>query len=224
MEIKSVTLQTDRHKELKSFYTDLFGFPLIKEEAESFRIAVGNGELEFTSKQVTGSPYYHFALNIPANKYNEAKSWVQERVHLNTEDGVDEADFAHMSAHAFYFYDSAGNIVEFISRHTVSEESGNPFSAKEVLNISEIGVTVDDAVQAGGKLIRKGIRERDNEELSTVTLNFMGDKSKGIFIILNQPGRRWIFSDKESAVFPLEVITSAGHRIVVDAKRLFEIF
>jgi catechol 2,3-dioxygenase-like lactoylglutathione lyase family enzyme len=225
MEIKSLILKTKNVKEMKKFYLDSLGFPLIKEGENSFRIAIGSSELEFTSDNAEGKPYYHFAFNIQANKFDEAKSWVREKVSLNTEDGKDEADFSHLPAHALYFYDPAGNIVELISRHSISDEGKESFSAdKSVLNISEIGLTVDDAIDAGERLIDIGIHERDNYPLSSTSLNFMGDNSKGIFIILTPPERRWIFSDKLSAIYPLEIITTDNSRIVINSDNLLEVY
>ncbi|WP_010676623.1 VOC family protein [Bacillus timonensis] len=223
MVIKLLILQTDRINEMKKFYVDLFGFPLIKEDKDCFRIAVGSSQLEFTSEKVKGHPYYHFAFNIPSNQFNEAKSWVKEKVKLNVEDGEDEVYFSFFEANALYFYDPAGNIVEFISRNTSKTET-KTFSIENVLNISEIGLTVDDAVKAGNKLMEIGIYERDNGPLSQTSLNFMGEKSKGIFIILNQPGRRWIFSNKISEVYPVEILTDDSSRITVRSDNQVEIY
>ena len=85
----------------------------------------------FSSKEVEGDSYYHFAFNIPANKFSEAKVWAKERVSLLVEEGEDEANFVHLPAHALYFYDPAGNIVELISRQSVSEDSTETFSIKK---------------------------------------------------------------------------------------------
>ncbi|MEI2401241.1 hypothetical protein, partial [Paenibacillus phytohabitans] len=204
------------------FYVGLFGFPLLNEDKNSFRIEVGTSELEFTSENIKGTPFYHFAFNIPSNQFQEAKSWVKERVKLSMEDGDDEAYFSFFSAHALYFNDPAGNIVEFISRST-SEKGTNPFSIESVLNISEIGLTVDNAMSTGNRLIDIGIQQMNNASLSQTSLNFMGDKSKGIYIILNQPGRRWIFSDKVSVVYPIEILTTEGSRIIVNSDKVVEI-
>ena len=223
MEVQVIKLQTDSMNAMKKFYADLFGFPLINENKSSFRIKVGSSELEFTTENVKGNPFYHFAFNIPSNQFSKAKSWVKERVELNVEDGGDEVYFSFFSAHAFYFYDPAGNIVEFISRQG-SKEEAKPFSIDNVINISEIGLTVNDAISAGTRLIEIGINERDNNPLSQTSLNFMGDKSKGVFIILNQPGRRWIFSDKISAIFPIEILTTDGRKIIVNSENLIEVY
>ncbi|MEC5424747.1 VOC family protein [Virgibacillus sp. C22-A2] len=219
MEIKRVTLQTANIKVLKYFYTKTLGLQLINENENSFCIAVGTSQLEFTERNVEGEPYYHFAFNIQANKFNEAKSWIKEKgINLNKEDGEDEADFSHLPAHSLYFDDPAGNIVEFISRHSISENGEESFSPKGILNISEISLTVNDAVTAGKQLIDIGIKERDNYPISATSLNFMGKRSIGIFILLTEPGRRWIFSDKYSAVYPLDITLSNNERISIDNK------
>lgn len=216
MEIKQVTLKTNKLREMKYFYTNTLGLSLIDEDEERFCVAVGTSQLEFTTKDVKGNPYYHFAFNIQSNKFDEGKSWVKERVGLNLEDGEDEADFSHLPAHALYFYDPSGNIVEFISRHSVSRAGKEPFSPKGILNISEISLTVDDAIKTGQQLIELGIYERDNEPLTSTSLNFMGDSTTGVFILLIQPGRRWIFSDKVSVIFPLKITLASGDQITLN--------
>jgi catechol 2,3-dioxygenase-like lactoylglutathione lyase family enzyme len=224
MEIKLVILQTKNIIEMRRFYINTLGFPLIKEDDNGFRFAVGSSELEFTSNEINGNPYYHFAFNIPANKFNEAKAWTKKRVNLNMEEGEDEVDFAHLPAHALYFDDPAGNVVEFISRHSVAENSTEPFSIKSVLNISEIGLTVDDVVSASKSLSDVGVIERDNGEISKKNLNFMGERGKGIFIILNEPERRWIFSDKISAIYPLSITLSNNNKIVVNSEKKLQVY
>ena len=224
MEIKSIVLQTKSLMQMKNFYIDTLGFSLINEDKNSFRIAVGTGEFEFTTKEVEDNPYYHFAFNIPANKFYEAKSWAKERVSLIVEDGVDEAHFVHLPAHALYFYDPSGNIVEFISRYEIAGDSIEPFSVKSILNISEIGLIVEDTLSVSKKLNEIGVTERDNNTISRKSLNFMGERRKGIFIILAQPGRRWIFSDKMSAIFPLEITLLDNSKIVINSDNEFQVY
>ncbi|WP_280771606.1 VOC family protein [Salipaludibacillus daqingensis] len=205
MEIKSTTLQTTKLTEMKDFYINKLGFTLTEENDHSFSFAVGSSELQFTSKGVTSNPYYHFAFNIPSNKFVEAKTWIKEKVSLNLEEGQDEAHFTHLRAHALYFDDPSGNVVEFISRYSMNTNQTELFSIKSVLNISEIGVTVNDVSSAAESLNTVGVTERDNEDIKKDSLNFMGDRTKGVFIILNEPGRRWIFSERISKSFPLSI-------------------
>src|SRR5690606_12387971 len=103
---------------------------------------------------------------------------------------------------------------------SISEKGEGPFSVEGVLNINEIGLTVEDVVTVRNILIEISIHERDDKLISTTSLNFMGEKSKGIFIILNKPGRQWFFSDKISAVYPLEITTSNQYRISVDSNKV----
>ncbi len=42
----------------------------------------------------------------------------------------DEDNFAHFPAHALISYDPSGNIVEFISRYEIAEDSIEPFQLK----------------------------------------------------------------------------------------------
>lgn len=217
MEIRSVVMRTKDLMQMRNFYINTLGFSLVSEDENYFRITIGTSEIEFTSKGVAGNPYYHFAFNIPANKFTEAKSWIKEKVTLTVEDGEDEAEFGHSSAHALYFYDPAGNIVELISRHATSMESIDPFSIKSILNISEISFTVNDAIVASEQLKTIGVKERDNNEISTKYLNFMGERANGVFILLSQPGRRWIFSDKKSAVYPIEIVLTNNYNVIIDS-------
>ena len=224
MEIKKVTLMTKSMLEMRSFYVELLGFTLINEDINRFRIAAGTSELEFISREVVGQPYYHFAFNIPANKFEESKLWIKERVSLLVEEGNDEVNFVDLSAHALYFYDPAGNIVEFISRHSVSVDSTQPFSIESIINIGEISLTVEDAITASEKLNNIGLTERDNHEISTKTLNFLGERTKGVFVLLTEPGRRWLFSDKMSVVYPIEITLENKHRIVVNTDKELQVY
>ena len=115
MEIKLLTLQTNKLEMMKEFYTQNLGFPLLNESRNGFQLQVGTSILEFTDENVVGEPYYHFAFNIPVNQFQEAKEWLKGKTTLLLEDGEDEAYFSFWSAYACYFEDPAGNIVELIA-------------------------------------------------------------------------------------------------------------
>ncbi|SDM66779.1 VOC family protein [Sediminibacillus halophilus] len=223
MQIKEVTLKTSKVEEMKDFYTNVLGFPLIDEDRDSFQIAAGSSKLVFTGRDARGEPYYHFAFSIPGTKFYEAKAWVKRKVDLNLENGEDEADFPHLSARSFYFYDPAGNIVEFIARHSITETEEEAFSTKNIVNISEVSLTVEDAIAAGEQLQEFGIKERDNEPINASSLNFIGERETGVFLLLTQPGRRWIFSNKAAAVYPLRLSLANNVQILVDEYHPFVI-
>ncbi|WP_377888908.1 VOC family protein [Alkalihalobacillus sp. R86527] len=216
MEISKVTLKTKELKKMKDFYTETLGMPISKEWKESFQVSVGSSQLKFSSRNVEGDPYYHFAFNIPSNQFKEAKEWLKGKVELNYEEGENEANFPNLPAHSFYFYDPAENVVEFISRHSIAVAREEPFSQNSFLTISEISLTVDDAIKTGQQLIDIGINERDNHSISEASLNFMGDRATGAFILLVKPGRRWIFSEKTAAIYPIEIEVNMNDQIVVN--------
>ena len=102
MEIKLLTLQTNKLEMMKDFYTRTLGFSICGENPTGFQVRVGTSILEFTNDEVEAEePYYHFAFNIPSNQFREAKEWLEGKTALLLEDGEDEADFSfglHMLA------------------------------------------------------------------------------------------------------------------------------
>lgn len=210
MEIKRLTLQTRDVDEMCKFYVKILGFPLLSQDEKHFRIKIGLSELTFTSEKVIGHPFYHFAFNIPSNQFRDAKAWLKDKTALLLEDGEDEADFPHLPAHACYFEDPAGNIVELIARYHVNPNSETSFTTNSIYNISEIGLVVKDAPEVGNKMNEYGLYERDNDPISNSTLSFMHDRSKGVFVLLTGIGRRWLFSEKKSKLFPLEITLDNG--------------
>ncbi|WP_260321041.1 hypothetical protein [Peribacillus simplex] len=63
--------------------------------------------------------------------------------------------------------------------------------------------------------------DRDNHTISRKSLNFMGERRNGI---LAQPGRRWIFSDKTSAIFALEITLINNNKIIINYDNEFQIY
>lgn len=205
MEIKLLTLQTNKLEAMKEFYTQQLGFSLCGESPNRFQIQVGTSILEFKNENVKGEPYYHFAFNIPSNQFQEAKTWLKGKVRLLLDDGQDEADFSFWPAHACYFEDPAGNIVELIARYNENPIRETPFSVNNILNISEIGLVVKNAPSVGKKLKEINILKSDNEPITNSSLSFMQEKKNGVFIILTSTGRRWLFSEKKSKIFSMEI-------------------
>lgn len=74
-----------------------------------------------------------------------------------------------------------------------------------IINISEIGLIVKDAPQVAKQLKEIDIFDSDNDQVTKSSLNFMQDSNNGVFIILTSIGRRWLFSEKKSKIFPLRI-------------------
>ncbi|WP_235338214.1 glyoxalase [Paenibacillus wulumuqiensis] len=188
--------------------------PALDKQKERFSLQIGSSVLQFVQTTDDSHPFYHVAFNIPANRFREAREWLQERVTLHMEEGSDEVFFENFDAYSYYFTDPSGNIVELISRQSASPVVEEPFGTAQILNISEINVTTPLLIETGERLIQFGIHSRHDEELGE-GLNFMGEGDS--FLLLGRPGRIWFSSDKHAEVHPVIVIVDEDKRIEVTA-------
>ncbi len=139
--------------EMRAFYRDRLGLPVVGEDARSLTIAGGRSRLTFVAAEPDlGKPFYHFAFNIPENKILLAREWQLQRTPIippgeNLRDPRmpdDIVDYRHWNAHSVFFWDPAGNLVEYIARHDLANSAPGPFSSDDILYASEIGIIVDD--------------------------------------------------------------------------------
>ncbi|MDV2682791.1 VOC family protein [Alkalihalophilus lindianensis] len=211
MKITEVSLSTSNLNEMRSFYEDVLELPMVKEDKEAFTVQVGATTLTFLQSNELEDPFYHFAINIPENKMDEAKAWIQSKVELNTENDSDEVFFKSWNARAIYFEDPAGNILEFIARHNLKNGVTHRFSSMDFLNVSEVGVVVRDVIPFVRKLNQLGLPNwrEDSEGLTPV-----GDET-GLFITVKN-GRRWFFSTKDAKFFPFEVSIEGTGRMLFE--------
>jgi hypothetical protein len=128
--------------------------------------------------------------------------------------GADDFHFADWNAHAFYFYDSAGNIAECIARHTLSNARGGEFAGRHWLGVSEIGVAVE-AVPASVETLTVALGVPVYQS-GGVDFSPIGDEA-GLFILVRR-GRLW-FPDTGQPAVPLPmrvaVHNAAGARFTV---------
>ncbi len=219
-----MTLFSHLVDELKKFYIENLGFRLVESNSGGFEIKVGESLLEFKQTQSTTKPLYHFAFMIPVNKFEEAKKWAKQKVLLSEEDNEDEISFAYSNAQSFYFIDPSGNIVEFICRKLISPSSERlGFSVEDLVKISEINLTTNEVISVGRKIREFGIPVRNNESLLEDSLNFLGEKEGGCFILLGPPKRRWIFSSQDSEIHPLIIEIDKLKRIKLDDKGIIRL-
>ncbi|MDQ0205681.1 VOC family protein [Alkalicoccobacillus murimartini] len=202
MKIQTLTLLTNHLNEMKNFYHHTLDFDLVHDEAHSFSVQIGASLLVFKKTEDPVEPFYHFAMNIPQNLMKEAKAWLNSIITLNTHYGEDEVFFENWNAHAIYFTDPAGNIVELIARHDDQIPDGHlPFNSKLIMNISEIGIVTNQVQPMVQKILSKGLKEaRPGSEYFAP----LGDV-EGLFIVVKNK-RIWFFSDKPAAFFPVHVI------------------
>jgi catechol-2,3-dioxygenase len=208
MQINEIILQTHLINDLKNFYGSVLNLEISSDNDDSFSVNAGASFIRFEKFAGNAKPFYHFAFNIPENKLSSAKKWMQSKAELikSPEDGEDEFHFQSWNAHSIFFYDPAGNILEFIARHNLMNGTADDFTEKNILNVSEIGVPVkslnkisDIMNQTYGIPLFSG----DNE-----TFSAMGNDN-GLFIIVKN-GRKWFPDCPEAQIFPLSVKVNCG--------------
>jgi catechol-2,3-dioxygenase len=146
-------LTTTSLQVLKKFYSDNLGFSVVSESSEQLVINAGQTQIRFIkSANTNAAPFYHFAFNIPENKIREARDWQLKKTPLlptpahMTDEGYanDIRHFRNWNAHSIFFWDPAGNLVEYIARHDLKNSVMGDFSTGDILYASEIAFIVND--------------------------------------------------------------------------------
>ena len=65
---------------------------------------------------------------------------------------IDVVDYRHRNAHSIFFLDPAGNVLEYIARHDLENGNAAKFDWADLLYISELGLVVDDVIEAAGRV------------------------------------------------------------------------
>lgn len=203
MNIAGIELETHVLPALKRFYTEVLGLSLVREGRRFFSVKVGQSTLKFqTTEEVDEEPFYHFAFNIPENQLDEARRWLTDRgVKLIQKDNSDLFHFKDWNADAIFFYDPAGNIVELIARHNLENARRKPFGVSSFLNISEIGVAVDNVAMFCDQLKEQfdaNLWKGDRKNFAAV-----GDEN-GLFIVV-PIDRPWFPVDRKAVAYPIAV-------------------
>lgn len=144
MKIVELEIHADDLSAQRRFYAEVLHLPTV-ETPGMLSVQAGSSTLILRQSQDSRIQPYHFAFNIPPHRFEEAKVWLSQRIPLITSStGEDTFHFTGWNADACYFRDPAGNILEFIARHTLSNDPGQPFDEQSIVCISEIGIASDD--------------------------------------------------------------------------------
>ena len=190
MNMLELELQTNHPlKELAHFYTNLLSQLPITQTEQHLIFQIGASKLTFKFLESGQPSRYHFAINIPRNQFEAAKEWLSKHVSLiSDKNGEHVFRSESWNADMMYFYDPADNILELVARHTLNNDSDVPFSAKSLLNISEIGIAAKDVpAQVADIQTQIDIEPylwSGSEEFAPV------GNEEGLFIVVKQ-GRIW---------------------------------
>ena len=196
-----ISLYTSELDALYIYYSEILGISIIAKSESSFSIRLGESVLQFFRESGGICPLYHFAVNVPTNKFLKAKEWLNKRTPLliDSETGNDELYFGSWDAHAVYFKDPAGNIGELISRHSLDNAREGNFGLEDMLCISEIGTPANNPIDLAARLKQSfGLEKYLNSSM------FVGDEN-GLFVI-PPTGHTWIPERTiEAAVYNIDI-------------------
>ncbi len=193
-----------------NFYHETLGLPVRKRGEHILELQVGRSVLAFRQAPAGWQGAYHFAFNIPENRFAEAKTWLASRTPLLRDaNGSDTFRFDDWNAHALYFSDPAGNIAELIARHDLPNASAAPFDSRALQSVSEIGIVAEDVPsfveQARAAMHVEVYRSRSDN------FTAVGDE-EGLFVVVKR-GRAW-FPDTGIPAEALPIVA-----VVRDASR-----
>jgi catechol-2,3-dioxygenase len=186
MQIRELKIYSSNHSWQIEFYSKTLGLVLIHQTENVAQFKIGKSRLVLM-KSARSQPY-HLAINIPSNRLKEALAWLKLRVDILKSDGNEIQDFSPWDAQSVYFYDQDKNIVELIARKHLNNENQAPFDADSFLEISEIGLPVNDLEATYNAL-------RDIVDIQIYDGNFerfcaIGDE-RGLFICIDKTAKTW---------------------------------
>ena len=170
-------------------------------------ITAGETKLIFEEASQNDNPFYHFAFNIPSNKFEEAHEWVKPRVDLlwlKDYNGY-VADFVNWHAKSFYFKDPAHEILEMISRFDLNDNPGEVFSSAQIRNVSELGIvfpvkSFDEDVKA---MMKEYSLDYFDKQPPLEHFRAIGNH-EGLFIVVPE-NRVWFSTEDKSKIYKTEV-------------------
>lgn len=183
MKFKNLTLYTDALNLEKEFYIHTLGFPLEEDDEHSFSVGVGWSCLTFIKS--LESHRYHYCFLIPSNQLDACIEWMQTRTELiEITPNTYIQEFTDWNASSIYFRDGSGNIVEFIVRYDLNNNSytKEAFDCNEILGVNEIGMPTQNIRHVNTQLQQKvgTTKWKGNDE----RFSTHGDQ-EGIFLLPN---------------------------------------
>jgi hypothetical protein len=179
--------------------------------ASSGRVALEVGETVLEFLPATGRPFYHFALLVPGNRFDEALSWARERTDLLHKAGSHKVvfEFGAWNARACYLHDPVGNIVELIAHQGVGDTSARgPFRSGELIGLSELGLVGDRTAMADLLAVKLGLEVWDGDVQTPGGLAFIGDKARTLILV--SAGHGWLPTGRRAERHEIDA-RLAGH-------------
>ncbi|WP_333661968.1 VOC family protein [Chishuiella changwenlii] len=203
MKINHIKIETPNLEDTIAFYKEKLDLEVIEVTNETATIQVGESLLTFIQNK-NNQPVYHLAFNIPANQLKEAINWSKNRLDLiHKENDLVVSNFETWKANSVYFFDNNGNLLEFITRKDLKNETEKPFNSQQILNISEIGIVTEKPDELGKALIEKYQLELFDKNDNSKVFTAIGD-DEGLLIIVKE-NRNWFPTEIPAQAFTTEI-------------------
>lgn len=186
MKITELLIHTSNLSKQIDFYKNTIGLTVLNKNSNTASFKIGNSVLKLN--QSNSFQPYHFAINIPCNKVQESLQWLKTKVDVLKDGSKEIVNFDGWNAKAVYFYDADNNIVELIARNNLCNESKQVFSTDLFLEISEIGVPVNNlkkVYQSLHKQFNLTMYDGDLERFCAV------GNEEGLFICIDKNVKKW---------------------------------
>ena len=190
MKITNLYLETDNLAQSITFYQNTLGLSLLEQTENTVRFRAGETHLIFTENKNHKS-FYHFAFTIETNHLEQAIAWAQANQIELLPSPQDEiiTHFDTWKAKSIYFWDLNGNLLEFIAREDIQTVPDQPFSPKEMLNISEIGIVTAHPMSTAESIMKQTGLAYFSKSEPLPAFCAIGD-DEGLLIFVN-PERNW---------------------------------
>jgi catechol-2,3-dioxygenase len=150
--IRHLELLTTDIQSQHGFYSQVLGLQVTLFTGK-LEVRAGKTKLVFTKAEPDFDGAYHFAFNIPENQLSQAIEWSSSRFPLLHDDTGEEIfESKSWNSHSVYFKDPAGNVLEFIARHDLTNAVTDQFNSEQILNVSEIGLPSENVIELADRL------------------------------------------------------------------------
>jgi catechol 2,3-dioxygenase-like lactoylglutathione lyase family enzyme len=205
--ITAVEVLTAAPEAQRAFYGEALGLPIEDGSDGRFTAVAGGTRITF-APVADRAPIAHLAFNVPENRIEAGRDWVAERTPVLPLPGDlgEIMDFSFWNAHALYFDDAEGNVLELIARHNLPNASDDAFGPGSLLEVSEVGCQSPDVGVVASWLEEElGLPffSGDRENFAAV-----GDE-RGVFILVPE-GRPWLPTDNPASRHPHTVTIEGG--------------
>ena len=201
--ITRLELVSNNLDEQEKFYSKQMELPVTRISNTRIKVNAGSTEIFFYEDKNYIQPIYHFAFNIPENQLNDGISWLKKHgiTIAKRPDGSEIYNFSNWNAHAAYWIDASGNLLEFIARHNLPTASNEAFSSKSILYASEIGLVVD-SVSKEIDNIDEGLSLKPFKGYAS---NFAAIGNEHNLLIIVERNRPWLGSTANIPANPVPV-------------------